>query len=229
MSYIILNYPNNGDDFEYVTTNENSTDMYGRINSKTVNGDLKLVTELRRNSDAISFYDTVLDRDGNELFSTNVLTYSICRLSSIMTKINVNIPTTGTFYVDNIIGWSNGSRAGSSLKRKNLNGGYLHGKIESATTRYQLVLNRNYFNIKNVLNVTAQLASAPLKIYSNKTEFDSRHYGMYDSPIIAPLNTNVLDEDMHYDISKITNDEITLDFTIYGGDSLQLSILVQNN
>lgn len=229
MSYVILNYPNNGDDFEYVTTNENSTDMYGRINSKTVNADLKLVTELRRNSDAISYYDTVLDTEGNELFSTNVLTYSICRLSSIMTKINVNIPTTGTFYVDNVIGWSNGSRSGSSLKRKNLNGGYLHGKIESGITKYQLVLNRNYFNIKNVLNVTASLASAPLKVYSNKTEFDSRHYGMYDSPIIAPLNTNVLDENMHYDISRITNDEITLDFTIFGGDSLQLSILVQNN
>ena len=229
MSYVILNYPNNGDDFEYVTTNENSTDMYGRINSKTVNADLKLVTELRRNSDAIAYYDTVLDTSGNELFSTNVLTYSICRLSSIMTKINVNVPTTGTFYVDNIIGWSNGSRSGSSLRRKNLNGGYLHGKIESATTRYQLVLNRNYFNIKNVLNVTAQLASAPLKIYSNKTEFDSRHYGMYDSPIIAPLNTNYLDENLHYDISKITNDEITLDFIIFGGDSLQLSILIQNN
>lgn len=229
MSYVILNYPNNGDDFEFVTTNENSTDMYGRINSKTVNADLKLVTELRRNSDAISYYDTVLDTAGNELFSTNVLTYSICRLSSVMTKINVNIPTTGTFYVDNVIGWSNGSRSGSSLRRKNLNGGYIHGKIESATTRYQLVLNRNYFNIKNVLNVTAQLASAPLKIYSNKTEFDSRHYGMYDSPIIAPLNTNALDDNLHYDISKITNDEITLDFTIFGGDSLQLSILVQNN
>ena len=229
MSYVILNYPNNGDDFEFVTTNENSTDMYGRINSKTVNADLKLVTELRRNSDAISYYDTVLDTSGNELFSTNVLTYSICRLSSIMTKINVNVPTTGTFYVDNVIGWSNGSRSGSSLKRKNLNGGYIHGKIESVTTRYQLVLNRNYFNIKNVLNVTAQLASAPLKIYSNKLEFDSRHYGMYDSPIIAPLNVNVLDENLHYDISKITNDEITLDFIIYGGDSLQLNILVQNN
>lgn len=229
MSYIILNYPNNGDDFEFVTTNENSTDMYGRINSKTVNADLKLVTELRRNSDAISYYDTVLDTSGNELFSTNVLTYNICRLSSIMTKINVNVPTTGTFYVDNVIGWSNGSRSGSSLKRKNLSGGYMHGKIESMTTRYQLVLNKNYFNIKNVLNVTAQLVSAPLKIYSNKIEFDSRHYGMYDSPIIAPLNVNVLDENLHYDISKITNDEITLDFIIYGGDSLQLNILVQNN
>ena len=229
MSYIILNYPNNGDDFEFVTTDENSTDMYGRTNSRTLNANLELTTELRRDTDIVSYYDTVLDTSGNVLFSTNELTYCICRMSNVMTKITVNVPTTGTFYVDNIIGWSNGSRAGSSLLRKNLAGGYIHGAIENCMTKYQLILNRNYFNIKHVLNVTAQLASAPLKIYSNTNQFDLRHYGMYDSPVIAPLNTNILDDNLHYDISNITNDEIVLDFSIFGGDALQITILVRNN
>jgi hypothetical protein len=228
ISEIVLNYPNNGDDFAYVETDENSTNIYGRINSKTVNANPSLTTVMKRNSNAITYYDTVLDQEGNTILSTNKLVYSMCKLSPTMTRLTVNVPSTGTYYVDNIIGWSGGSRTGSALMRKNLDEGFIQGQIESCTTRYQLVLNRVFFDIKNILNVTAQLTSVPLKIYSNINEFDIRHYGMYDSPIVAPLNLNSLTDTFEYDMSDIDNDEIALSFSIFGGDALQINILIEN-
>jgi hypothetical protein len=169
-----------------------------------------------------------MDENGKVLLSTNKLVYSTCRLSDKMMKLTVNVPSTGTYYVDNILGWSNGSRVGSSLSRDNLEGGYIPGLIEHCVTHYQLILNKVYFNIRNIVNVTAQLASAPLGIYSNVDEFDIRHYGMYDCPAIAPLNMNALTTDYMYDISNISNDEIILSFSIFGGDALTINILIEN-
>lgn len=229
VSYIILNYPNNGNDFSYIETDENSTDVYGRINSKTVNANPFLMTVMNRNSNAITYYDTVTDSSGNVILSTNKLTYSSCRLSDKMTRLTVNVPSTGTYYVDNILGWSNGSRTGSSLSRKSLDEGYIQGQIEDCVTHYQLILNGVYFNIRNILNVTAQIASAPLRIYSNTSEFDVRHYGMYDSPVIAPINMNSLTDNYIYDMSASSNDEIVLSFSVFGGDALQINILIENN
>ncbi len=228
VSYITLNYPNKGYDFSYIETDENSTDIYGRINSKTVNSNPLLMTTMKRNSNAITYYDTVSDAEGHTLLSTNKVVYSTCKLSERMMKLTVNVPSTGTYYVDNILGWSSGSRTGSSLSRKSLDDGYIQGQIENCTTHYQLILNRVFFNIKEILNVTAQLASAPLRIYSNKTEFDIRHYGMYDCPAIAPLNMNSMTDDYTYDMSAITNDEIVLSFSIFGGDALVINILIEN-
>ena len=229
MSYIILNYPNSGEDFSYIETDENSTNIYGRINSQTVNANPTFMTIMKRNSNTIAYYDTVQDENGNLVLNTNRLVYSVCRLSDYMTRLSINVPSTGTYYVDNILGWSGGSRTGSSLLRRNLNGGYLQGQIENCTTRYQLILNKVFFNIKNIINVTAQITSAPLKIYSNTREFDFRHYGMYDSPVIAPLNLNSITSNFTYDMSNITNDEIVLGFSIFGGDALQINILIETN
>lgn len=229
VSYIILNYPNNGSDFSYVETDENSTDIYGRVNSKTANANPMLMTSVKRNSNALTYYDTISDIHGNEVLTTNKLTYSTCRLSEKMSKISVNVPSTGTYYVDNILGWSSGNRTGSALERKSLDGGYIQGQIENCMTHYQLILNKSYFNIRNILNVTAQLTSAPLRIYSNTDAFDIRHYGMYDSPIIAPLNMNTLTTNYTYDMSAIKNDELVLSFSIFGGDAMQINILVENN
>lgn len=229
ISQIILNYPNSGDDFSYVETDENSTNIYGRLNSQTVNANPTLTTIMKRNSNAITYYDTINDENGNEILSANKLIYSICKLSPKLTRLIVNVPSTGTYYVDNILGWSCGNRTGSSLTRRNLDGGYIQGQIENCTTKYQLVLNRFFFDIKNILNVTAQLTSAPLKIYSNIEEFDIRHYGMYDSPVIAPLNMNSLTSTYEYNLSDITNDEVTLTFSIFGGDAIQINILIENN
>ena len=229
ISYIILNYPNNGEDFSYIETDENSTNIYGRINSQTINANPTLMTMMKRNSNTIAYYDTVQDETGKLLLSTNRVIYSVCRLSDYMTRLSINVPSTGTYYVDNILGWSGGSRTGSSLLRRNLNGGYIQGQIENCTTRYQLVLNRVFFNIKNIINVTAQITSAPLNIYSNMQEFDIRHYGMYDSPVIAPLNLNSITDKFTYDMSSITNDEVVLSFSIFGGDALQINILIENN
>lgn len=229
ISYIILNYPNSGEDFSYVETDENSTNIYGRINSQTINANPTFMTLMKRNSNTIAYYDTVQDENGKLFLTTNKVVYSVCKLSDYMTRLSINVPSTGTFYVDNILGWSGGSRTGSTLLRKNLNGGYLQGQIENCTTRYQLVLNRVFFNIKNIINVTAQITSAPLKIYSNTQEFDIRHYGMYDSPVIAPLNLNSMGKNFTYDMSNITNDEIVLGFSIFGGDALQINILIENN
>ena len=228
ISQIILNYPNHGDDFAYTETDENSTNIFGRINSMTVNSNPTLTTIMRRNSNAITYYDTIQDENGNEILNTNKVTYSICRLSPLMSRITINVPSTGTYYVDNILGWSGGSRTGSALMRKNLGGGYIQSQIENCTTRYQLVLNRVFFDIKNIINVTAQLTSAPLKIYSNTNEFDIRHYGMYDSPAIAPLNMNSLTDSFDYDLSGITNDEVALTFSIFGGDAIQINVLIEN-
>lgn len=228
ISEIVLNYPNSGDDFTYVETDENSTNIFGRLNSQTVNANPSLTTIMNRNSNAITYYDTVQDNEGNIVLSSNKLVYSICKLSPKLTRVTVNVPSTGTYYVDNILGWSCGSRTGSALERKNLDGGYIQSQIENCTTRYQLVLNRFFFDIKNILNVTAQLTSAPLQIYTNTKEFDIRHYGMYDSPIIAPLNLNKLNKSFIYDMSDIENDEITLTFSLFGGDAFQINILIEN-
>lgn len=229
ISQIVLNYPNHGDDFAYTETDENSINVFGRINSKTVNANPALTTIMKRNSNAITYYDIVQNNDGKIILDTNKVTYSICRLSPLMSRITINIPSTGTYYVDNILGWSCGNRTGSVLKRENLEDNYIQGQIENCTTLYQLVLNRVFFDIKNIINVTAQLTSAPLKIYSNTNEFDIRHYGMYDSPIISPLNMNTLTKNFEYDMSGITNDEVTLTFSIFGGDALQINVLIENN
>jgi hypothetical protein len=229
ISYIVLDFPNTGSDFSFVQTDDNSTNIYGRINSNTINANPGFITSSKRNSNSITYYDTVYDEDGKLILSTNKLTYSLCRVSDKLSRLTVNIPSTGTYYVDNIAGWSCGNRTGSSLKRKNLDGGYLSGILENCTTKYQLVLNKYYFDIKNILNVCAQLTSAPLKIYSNKNEFDIRHYGMYDSPIIAPLNMNNLTPELTYNISNSDNGEVVLGFSIFGGDAMQINILIENN
>lgn len=229
ISIIALNYPNHGNDFVYVETDENSTDIYGRVNSKTVNANTSLTTIMKRNSNSITYYDTVQDEDGNVILDTNHLVYSTCKLAPNLTRLTINIPSTGTYYVDNILGWSGGNRTGSALLRKNLADGFIQGQLENCTTKYQLIINRVFFDVRRILNVTAQLTSAPLGIYSNLTNYDIRHYGMYDSPIIQPLNLNSITDNFEYDMSSITNDELTFSFSIFGGDAMQINILIENN
>lgn len=211
---------------ERVVTDEDSNYVYGRIKSKTLNAYVGMSSEARRTTDNLLFRDTVIDADGVET-SLNTLAYTAYRIADNIVRLDIDIPTTFTYYVNNILGWSKGANSGATLTRKNLNDGYLSGKLENCITEYQLVLNREYFNINRIINANCQLASAPLGVYSDKTYFDALHYGLFDSPVITPLCTTELLDDDTYEITSNQNNEIILTYCIFGGDALTISVLLE--
>ena len=213
---------------ERKTTDENSTFIYGRVSSKTLNSYIGMKTESKRATNSVLFYDTVTDRDNNTT-SLNSLSYIAYKLSDNILKLEINVPTTFTYYVNNILGWSKGAHTGSTLERTNLNNGFLSGKLENCFSEYQLVLNREYFKILRVLSASCQLSSAPLGIYSDKKYSDFTHYAMFDSPIINPMCITNLNSDNTYEIISNQNNEVILSFCIFGGDALTITVLCETN
>jgi len=211
---------------ERIVTDKDSTNVYGRIKSKTCDSHIGMTTQTKRATESILFYDTVIDNAGNET-SLNRLSYTAYKLADNIVKLDINVPTTFTYYVNNILGWSKGANTGAILSRENLNGGFLSGRIENTTTEYQLVLNRAYFNIKRIINANCQLASMPLGVYSDKTYVDTLHYGMFDSPIITPLCITPLLVDNTYEMKDNQNNEVLLTFCIFGGDALTITVLIE--
>lgn len=225
-AYISTGYSLKG--IEQKVTDKNSTNIYGRIKSRTCDSNLQFTTQTKRTTDSVLFYDTVLSDNGVET-SLNKLSYTATKIADNIVQLDINVPTTFTYYVNNILGWSKGANTGSVLNRDNLSGGFLSGRIENVSTDYQLVLNRNYFNIERIININCQLASAPLGIYSDKTNFDATHFGMFDSPIVTPLCTSKLLTDNTYEIQDNSNNEIVLSFNVFGGDALTISLLIETN
>lgn len=229
LSYIALSFAAKGQDYETIQNDVNSPNAWGMIRSRTLDATPKYSTSSTRNLGSMTSYDTVIDNETLEKTDSAVLQYRISRLTSDLTKISFDIPTTFTFYVNNILGWSKGEFAGSTFNRKNLEENPIVGLLSTTYTNYGLVLNPEYFNIKNIIAVHCSLASPPRGIYSDSEYRDRRRVGMYDSPQLDPICITPIDSNTGFFIPAAISGggNVKLDFAVFGGDALKIDLLVE--
>lgn len=153
---------------------------------------------------SISSYATA-----NELVELSTATYIMKRWMSGVTEIFVNIPSTKTYYLNNLYG-AGDCRTLSSVvsQRKNIEGlvgvnSSQNGNVATHATEIQLGITSSEYHIDNLLAVEINGQSLPLKIYKDgSTNVDSDHGNLFKSyiepSVVKSWDISRTDEDGNY-------------------------------
>lgn len=181
---------------------------------------------------ATGFYDTFIDSATKEEVSLKNIPYIAKFFQSGLKEIDIFVPTTATYYQNNVDGFSGSKYAQASIPRPNIgSGATFKNAVNTNSTKMRLYIYNGHFGIKNIISVQITGSSLPLKIYQDNTYYQEGRAGMFDTVIQPSIMTSLpqsIDEKPQ-NVKLITDEQnrICLDFEIYGTDAQSIRILAE--
>jgi len=181
---------------------------------------------------AAGFYDTYVDPATKEVVSLKNIPYIAKFFQSGLKEIDIFVPTTATYYQNNVDGFSGSKYAQASIPRPNIgSGAAFKNAVNTNSTKMRLYIYNGHFDIKNIISVQITGSSLPLKIYQDNTYYQEGRAGMFDTVIQPSIMTSLpqsIDEKPQ-NVKLITDEQnrICLDFEIYGTDAQSIRILAE--
>lgn len=191
------------------------TDLYGGESTYSVDG----------------FVDQMLDPYDKTLIDFSDVPY-VCKLwKSGLKEFEIYVPTTMTYYINNPKGFSNSKYSEASFPRLNANNAIVSNTITEKCTHYQLVLDNNHFQLKNISMIQICGNSLPLRIYRDGTYCQDGRENLFDS-VIQPSVVNSIPTIVGDGVNNVTDlvdtsRYLRINFSIYGSDAQSIKILAE--
>lgn len=143
------------------------------------------------------------DEDASEMQEVSSASFIAKRWMSGLTELFINVPTTRTYYLNNLLGASNCKiQPTFSSTRKNLEDFGLEkmeqtGELSTHYTTVKVGLTSAEYNITKLLDVQINGMSLPLKIYQeDQSSLPGKLYSSFIEPsVMKSYNTTTTDED----------------------------------
>lgn len=211
---------------ESVEFNDSNSYIRACINNwvKDANSSVNAVATYSNND----FIDNFQIDDIN--FDLSKIPYIYKKWKSGLKEINIFVPSTLSFYINNPKGFGNSIYNDSDIIRKNISDSYKTSNIIfEKSTNLRLLLNNTHFKFTNISNIQIVGNSLPLKIYKDDTYFQAGRENLFDT-IIQPSIVNTLPTISSQDVNNINAlldefNNIILDFSCYGTDAQSIRIL----
>ena len=150
------------------------------------------------------------DKDSNIMEEVSGVTYITKRWMSGITEIYINVPTTRTYYLNNLYGASNCNLAPElEISRKNLDSFGVekmtqNGILSTHYTTLNIGITSAEYSIKQLLDVQINGMSLPLKIYQDQSQYGGsglagKLYSSFIEPsIVKKYNITTTDEEGNF-------------------------------
>ena len=157
--------------------------------------------------------------------------YIVKEWNSGMKEFYIYVPSSGTYYINNPLGFSGSLYSGASIPRKNIsNSSYKNRNVISERyTKLQIRLNNNHFNLKHIYTIKINNQSLPLKMYKDSEYCQAGRENVFDS-VIEPSIVNSLPIVQDQGVNNVNGflDEtntLKLGFSVYGSDAQAIYIV----
>lgn len=206
----------------------NASNIFAAVKNEALNA----AATVSRTYAPPGWFDYVVDIND----PTHIVDYSdvryICRKwRSGVVEFYIYIPTTFTYYFNNVAGYSQSPYAGLSLVRPNAGNIQVVNSVNSLNTTLRLFISNTTYKLNTIYMSQIVGNSLPLKIYKDSTYCDLNRAGLFDS-IIQPSVVRALPAMVGRSKNNVNalmnaSEQICLDFSIYGTDAQAIHIMAR--
>lgn len=176
------------------------------------------------------YVDMFTEINSGTVFDLSKITYYAKFWNSGMKEIDIYVPSTATYYINNPRGFSNSDYSRGSAPRKNIDATFSSSNVISEKcTSLRIFINNHHFGFKNLCSIQINGSSLPLKIYKESKYCQVGRENKFDS-VIQPSICNslpmIITEGVNNISKLLTGDnQLILDFSVYGTDAQSIRII----
>ena len=206
----------------------NSSNVFAAIKNNVITG----IAAGTRSYAPAGWYDRVVDpNDENHVVDYSDIRYICRKWHSGIVEFYIYVPTTFTYYMNNLAGYSQSPYTGLELIRPNIQNIQLANDVNKQCTHLRLYINNSLYKLNSIYTVEIVGNSLPLKVYMDSTYCDSNKAGLFDTlvepsvvrslPLITGRSRN--------NVNPLLNasNQICLEFAVYGSDAQAIHIMAR--
>lgn len=204
----------------------NTSNIFAAVKNEVLNN----ATTVTRTYAPPGWFDHVIDiNDKNHVVDYSDVRYICRRWRSGVVEFYIYIPTTFTYYFNNLAGYSQSPYAGMSLVRPNAGNLQVANDVNSLRTDLRLFISNTTYKLNTIYMAQIVGNSLPLKIYKESTYCDANRAGLFDT-IVQPSVVRALPamtgrSKNNVNVLMNASEQICLDFSIYGSDAQAIHIM----
>ena len=208
--------------------NNNASNIFAAVKNEV----LFNVSTATRTYAPTGWFDRVVDiNDPNHIVDYSDIRYICRRWRSGVVEFYIYIPTTFTYYFNNLASYSQSPYAGLALVRPNAGNFQIENSLNRLCTTLRLFISNLTYKLNTIYMIQIVGNSLPLKIYMDSTYCDLNRAGLFDT-LIQPSVVKALPAMVGRSKNNVNplmnaSEQICLDFSIYGTDAQAIHILAR--